>query len=112
MSSITNNNKQRILTKLNTLLELSYVYHSLSETTGLNKPLLVIILNENCNSLTQELSSMVAKIFESETDYLYRIFPYEYAVQQLREENLFFVHGCSCDKLIFHNHDSELNIFL
>ncbi|GAA3560334.1 hypothetical protein GCM10022395_08920 [Snuella lapsa] len=54
---------------------------------------------------------MVSKIFENETDYLYRIFPYEYAVQQLREENLFFVHGCSCDRLLFKDSDSELDIF-
>lgn len=111
MNSITNNTKQRILTKLNTLLELSYVYQSFSETTDPNKPLLVIILNKNCNSLTQELSSMVSKIFESETDYLYRIFPYEYAVQQLKGENLFFVHNCSHDKLIFNDPDSELDSF-
>ena len=54
---------------------------------------------------------MVAKIFQEETDYLYRIFSFEYAEEQLREGNLFFVHGCSWGKLIFHNTDDEVDIF-
>ncbi|MFD0834821.1 HEPN domain-containing protein [Mariniflexile aquimaris] len=61
--------------------------------------------------MTKELSGMVAKIFQEETDFLYRIFSFEYAHQQLKEENLFFVHGCFWDNLIFQNSDVELDNF-
>tara|TARA_R110002096_G_scaffold309246_3_gene503767 strand:+ start:7733 stop:8896 length:1164 start_codon:yes stop_codon:yes gene_type:complete len=103
--------QEQIIDKLNSLLEIKYVYESKFKTNGLLNPLLIVILKGNCSSLTNELSAMVAKIFQEETDFLYRIFSFEYAHQQLKEENLFFVHGCTWDKLIYQNSDAELNSF-
>ncbi|GAA3557743.1 HEPN domain-containing protein [Snuella lapsa] len=110
MNSITNN-KQGILTKLNTLLEVKHVFKSIIDNSENNRFVLIVILKGNCSSLTQELSSMVAKIFEHETDYLYRIFSFDYAQEQLNHGNLFFVHGCSRENMIFQNSDSGLDIF-
>ena len=103
--------QDQIIVKLKSLLEIKYIYESRIENDGFFKPILIVILKENCTALTKELSSMVAKIFQDETDFLYRIFSFEYAHQQLKEENLFFVHGCSWEKLIFHNADTELDNF-
>lgn len=96
-----------IINKLKSLLELKYLY----KTTCFGRSLFIIVLKGNCSSLTQELSAMVAKIFQEETDSLFRIFSFDYAEQQLREGNLFFVHGCKWDNVIYKNSDSELDIF-
>ncbi|PKQ45191.1 HEPN domain-containing protein [Confluentibacter flavum] len=111
MNIQTNKSEHNILNKLTMLLEVKYVYKSISETTENNQVLFIVLLEGNCSSLTHELSSMVAKIFQEETEFLYRIFSSEYAHQQLREENLFFVHGCAWDKIVFHNTDVELDFF-
>lgn len=103
--------QDQIIDKLKSLLEIKHVYKSRVERDSFPKPLLIVILKENCSSLTQELSAMVAKIFQEETDFLYRIFSLDYAQQQLKEENLFFVHGCTWDKLIYQNPDAELDSF-
>ncbi|MDE3740212.1 HEPN domain-containing protein [Maribacter polysaccharolyticus] len=101
--------QNQIINRLNSLLEIKYVYESIVETAGIFKPLLIVILQENCSSLTKELSSMIAKIFQEETDFLYRIFSLDFAQQQLKEENLFFVHGCTWDKMVFYNPDAEFD---
>ncbi|MDD7885058.1 HEPN domain-containing protein [Flavivirga sp. 57AJ16] len=103
--------QEQIIDKLKSLLEIKYVYKTRTKKEGFFKPLLIVILKGNCSSLTNELSSMVAKIFQDETDFLYRIFSFEYAYQQLKEENLFFVYGCTWDKIIFHNTNLELDSF-
>jgi HEPN domain-containing protein len=104
--------QDQIIGKLKSLLEIKYVYESRVEKEGFSKPIIIVILKGNCAQLTKELSSMVAKILQDETDFLYRIFPFEYALQQLNDENLFFVHGCTWNKLVFHNPDNrELDSF-
>ncbi|MGJ8548381.1 HEPN domain-containing protein [Winogradskyella wichelsiae] len=103
--------QKHIIDKLKSLLEIRYVYKSKVEGGKYLKSLLIIILQGNCSSLTKELSAMVAKIFQEETEFLYRIFSFEYAHHQLKEENLFFVHGCSWEKQIFYNPNSELDNF-
>ncbi|WP_445735307.1 HEPN domain-containing protein [Mariniflexile sp.] len=103
--------QDQIINKLKSLLEIKYIYETGTDKEGCFKPLLIVILKGNCSSLTNELSSMIAKIFQEETDFLYRIFSFGYAQQQLKEENLFFVHGCTWEKLIFHNSDTELESF-
>ncbi|MFI1770705.1 HEPN domain-containing protein, partial [Thalassobellus citreus] len=111
MNETTNLDRKHILNKLKSLLEIKYIYETRIEKEDSIKPILIIILKGKCSSLTQELSAMVAKIFQEETDFLYRIFSFEYAHQQLKEENLFFVHGCTWNKLVFHNPDDELDSF-
>lgn len=103
--------QDQIVDKLKSLLEIKFIYKSRFERESFLKPLLIIILKGNCSSLTQELSSMVAKIFQDETDFLYWIFSFEYALQQLKEDNLFFVNGCTWDNVIYHNPDTELDMF-
>ncbi|MEN3322220.1 HEPN domain-containing protein [Mariniflexile soesokkakense] len=103
--------QEQIIDKLKSLLEIKYVYKTRTEKEGFFKPLLIVILKGNCSSLTHELSSMVAKIFQEETEFLYRIFSLEYAEQQLKEENLFFVYGCTWDKLIYKDADTALDSF-
>lgn len=103
--------QEQIIIKLKSLLEIKYIYETRTENEDFLKPILIVILKGKCSSLTKELSAMVAKIFQDETDFLYRIFSFEYAQQQLKKENLFFVHGCTWDKLIFHNPDAELDSF-
>ncbi|CAH8293981.1 HEPN domain-containing protein [Mariniflexile fucanivorans] len=93
--------EQQIINKITSLLEVQYIYLSTVTENDFLKTMRIVILKGNCSSLTQELSSMVAKIFQEQTDFLYRIFSFDYAQQQLKEENLFFVHGCTWDKLIF-----------
>jgi HEPN domain-containing protein len=102
--------QEQIIDRIKSLLEIKHVFKSI-ETTANNQVLFIVILKVNCSSLTKELSSMVAKIFQEETDFLYRIFSFEYAQQQLMEENLFFVHGCTWDKLIYQNSDAALDSF-
>jgi len=103
--------QNQIITRLISLLEIKYVYESRIETEGLFKPLIIVILQGNSSSLSKELSSMVAKIFQEETDFLYRIFSFEYAQQQLKVDNLFFVHGCTLEYLIYNNPDVEFDSF-
>ncbi len=109
MDDEANTKQDQIINKLKSLLEINYIYKTNVKIESFQKPLLLVILKGNCSSLTKELSSMVAKIFQEETDFLYRIFSFEYAHQQLKEENLFFVHFCYWDKLIFQNPGAELN---
>ncbi len=104
-------NRDQIIDNLQSLLEIKYVYESIMEIDGSPKPLLIVILKGNCSSLTHELSSMVAKIFQEQTDYRYRIFSFEYAEKQLKEGNLFFAHGCNWKKMIVNNADTGTDIF-
>lgn len=101
----------QIVRKLTVLLDVKYIYKSGVTFKNCNTSLFILILEGNCSSLTRELSSMVAKIFQEETNFLYRIFSFEYAARQLKEENLFFVHGCSWEKQIFRNPNAEPDIF-
>jgi len=102
--------QEQIIDRLKSLLEIKYVFKSIV-TTANNQVLFIVILKVNCSSLSKELSSMVAKILQEETEFLYRIFSLDYAQQQLMEENLFFVHGCTWDKLIYQNTNAELDSF-
>lgn len=111
MDDEVNTKQERIINKLKSLLEIKYVYESTVKSKDVFKPLLIVILKGNCSNLTQELSSMAAKIFQEETDYLYRIFSFQYAQQQLKEENLFFVHGCAWEKVIYQQPDEEVDSF-
>lgn len=111
MKSKTITSLSTITLKLTSILDIKYIYKSRIQTDKTPTSLLIIILKGTCCSLTLELSSMVAKIFEHETDYLYRIFSFEYAQEQLNLGNLFFVHGCSWENVIFQNSDSGLDIF-
>ena len=110
MNNEVNKLEQNIISRLTVILEVKYIYKSILKTTGNNQLLFIVILKGKSSSLTQELSAMVAKIFQEETDFLYRIFSFEYAKQQLKEENLSFVHGCTWNKLVFHNPDDELDL--
>jgi HEPN domain-containing protein len=109
MNQEQNSYQEQIITKLTTLLEVKYIYSSEFVVEASIKTLIIILLKRNCSSLTHDLSAMVAKIFQEETDFLYRIFSFEYAQQQLKKENLFFIHGCSWDKVIFHDPETELD---
>ncbi len=111
MNQKTNLHREYVINKLTAILEVKYIYISDRVFEDNNKVLLIVILQGNCSSLTKELAAMVAKIFQEETNFLYRIFSLEYAHQQLKEGALFFVHGCSWEKLIFHHPDKELDYF-
>ncbi|REE28014.1 hypothetical protein DFQ09_101856, partial [Winogradskyella pacifica] len=111
MNKKTNSPIKQIISKLINCLEIKYIYKTEIVLEKESKTLLIVILQGNCSSLTKELSAMIAKIFQEETDFLYRIFSFEYAHHQLKEENLFFVHGCSWEKQIFYNPNSELDNF-
>lgn len=103
--------QDQIVEKLKSILEIKHIYELKIEKEGFLKPMLIVILKENCTELTQELSSMVAKIFENETDYLYRIFSFKYAEQQLKFENLFFANGCLWERVISYKSDVDLDVF-
>tara|TARA_R110000868_G_scaffold346999_1_gene608103 strand:- start:3135 stop:4301 length:1167 start_codon:yes stop_codon:yes gene_type:complete len=111
MNREPNSYREQVINKLTTLLEVKYIFKSDIVFEDYNKSLIIIVLKGNCSSLTKELSAMIAKIIQEETDFLYRIFSFEYAQQQLKEENLFFVHGCTWDKVIFHTSIAELDSF-
>ncbi|MFI0430546.1 HEPN domain-containing protein [Mariniflexile sp. HMF6888] len=102
--------QDQMIVQLKSLLEIKYVYKSKPEKDSGFKSLLIVILKENSPSITQELSSMVAKIFQEETDVLYRIFSFEYAQQQLRKANLFFIHGCHPSKLIYKSDNTDAGL--
>lgn len=103
--------EQQIIEKITSLLEIQYIYLATKVGEDTFKKVWIVILKGSCTSLTKELSAMVAKIFQEETDFLYRIFSSEYAEQQLKAENLFFVYGCTWDKLIYQNPDASLDVF-
>ena len=102
--------QDKIINKLKSLLEINYIYKSRIEENDSFKPLFIVILKGNCSSLTHKLSSMIAKIFQEETDFLYRIFSFEYARQQLKEDNLFFIRGCNPANLIYKSPNTENQI--
>ncbi|MBC9796798.1 HEPN domain-containing protein [Sinomicrobium weinanense] len=91
---------QDITQKLVQLLEVQYIYKT-EITEGNPQKLLIIVLRGRCSTLTTELADTVGKIFQEQTDFLYRIFSMEYAGEQLKEKNLFFIHGCLPHKLIY-----------
>lgn len=111
MNQEPNLHREQVINKLTTLLEVKYIYKSDIVFEDYSKSLIIILLEGNCSSLTHELSAMVAKIFQEETDFLYRIFSFGYAQLQLKEDNLFFVNGCTWDNVIYHNPDTELDMF-
>lgn len=102
---------QQIINKLSTLLDIRYIYRPEIGPKDHDKPLFIVIMEGNCSSLSHELSSMVGKIFQDETDSLYRLFSYGYAQQQLKDENLFFVAGCSWTNLIHQNSVVDTDVF-
>lgn len=102
---------QQIVNKLSTILDIRYIYRSETGPTDHDKPLFIVIMEGNCSSLSQELSTMVGKIFQDETDSLYRLFSYGYAEQQLKDENLFFVVGCAWTHLIYQNSGVDMDVF-
>ncbi|MFI0429201.1 HEPN domain-containing protein [Mariniflexile sp. HMF6888] len=110
MGQETNSNREQVINKLTTFLEVKYIYKLDIVFEDYGKSLLIIVLKETSPSLTQGLSSMVAKIFQEETDVLYRIFSFEHAQQQLREENLFFIHGCHPSKLIYKSDNTDIGL--
>lgn len=102
---------QQIVSKLSSLLEIRYIYLSKAGPKDHDRSLFIVIVKGNCPSMSHELSAMVAKIFQDETDFLYRIFPYEFALQQLREGKLFFAQGCAWSNLIYNRSDRDLDLF-
>src|SRR5690606_29587895 len=92
-------------------LDIRYIYRSEIGFKDHNKSLFIIIMEGDCSSLSHELSSMVGKIFQNETDSLYRLFSYGYARQQLQDENLFFVVGCKWTNLIYQNSRKDVDLF-
>lgn len=109
MGQETNSHIQ-VINKLSSFLEVKYIYKSDIVFEDYGKSLLIIVLKENIPSLNQGLSSIVAKIFQEETDVLYRIFSFEYAQQQLSEANLFFIHGCHLSKLIYKSDETDTGL--
>tara|TARA_R110002020_G_scaffold63170_2_gene168673 strand:+ start:31602 stop:32777 length:1176 start_codon:yes stop_codon:yes gene_type:complete len=101
-----------IIQKLTSLLEVRHIFVSPTGSAGQAMPLLIVVLDENGPALSQDLSGMVAKIFQEGTPYLYRIFSGTYAEKQLREGNLFFVHACTADRSIFRHQDAGPDAFL
>jgi|GEM_PF-316942 len=104
-------NMEMVIQKLTTLLDVKYIYKSDVTFNEDSKPLLLILLKDHCGTLSNDLSSMVAKIFEDATAYHYRIFGYDYAKQQLHENNLFFVYGCQWEHCIYKDATAEVDVF-
>ena len=102
---------QQIVNKLTALLEVQYIYRSEIVSGNRIISLFIVILEGNGSSLSLELSPMIGKIFQDETDSLYRIFPYGYALQQLKGGNLFFVHGCDWSNLVHLNSKRDIDLF-
>ena len=98
---------QHIIDKITSLLEVRYIYRCETIEESYCKTIWLVVLKGNCSSLTQELSSMVAKIFQDGTDHLYRIYSFEYVEQQLKTMNLFFIHGCQPSKLIYNSGQND-----
>ncbi|MFC5194763.1 HEPN domain-containing protein [Bizionia hallyeonensis] len=111
MSQILNSHQEQVINKLTTLLDIKYIYQSDTGLAGGNQPLLIVVLSGYCSALTQKLSAMVAKICQEETAMLYRIFPLDYAEEQLIADNLFFVYHCSWDKLVYQSPQTEPDRF-
>ncbi len=111
MSQILNSHQEQVINKLTTLLDIKYIYQSDTGLAGSNQTLLIVVLSGSCSALTQKLSAMVAKICQEETAMLYRIFPLDYAEEQLIADNLFFVYHCSWDKLIYQSPQAEPDRF-
>ncbi|MGS2760994.1 HEPN domain-containing protein [Sinomicrobium sp. M5D2P9] len=86
-----------ITQKLVQLLEVQYIYQTDIEEGSL----LIILLRGRCSALTTELATTVGRIFQEETAYRYRIFDMDYAEEQLKDKNLFFIHGCLPHKLVY-----------
>lgn len=99
------------VSKLLSLLEIRYIYNLEYGHEDSTRSLYIIILETSCSSLSKELSSMVGKIFQDGTNDLYRIFPFDYAEQQLRDQNLFFVHACALSNLIYSNPTKDIDMF-
>lgn len=82
-------------------MEIRMIYRSGVQQELYPKSVFIIILDKDDTALSPELRTMVDKIFREETDCLYRVFALEYAAQQLKEENLFFVYGLRKENLVY-----------
>src|SRR5690606_8218590 len=91
---------QQIVNKLTALLEIQYIYRSEIVIGDRVSSLFIVILEGNSSSLSHELSSMVGKIFQDETDSLNRFFAFGYALHQLTGGSMFVVHGSDWSNLI------------
>lgn len=111
MDNATQTAQSQIISKLVALLDLKYIYQSDTGLSGSNQPLLIVVLSGSCSALTQKLSAMVAKICQEETAMLYRIFPLDYAEEQLIADNLFFVYHCTWDNCIYQSPQAEPDRF-
>ncbi|MBC9798283.1 hypothetical protein [Sinomicrobium weinanense] len=110
MNYKTDIDEKEIVEKLTKLLEVQYIYLSATGNKDYSKPVWIVILKGNRTGLTTELSAMVAKIFQEETNALYRIFSFEYAQEQLKDKNLFFIHGCHPSNLIYKSDEIDTGL--
>lgn len=110
MSSKTRIYRKQVIDKLTAILDVQFIFLSNTENKTHLKDVWIIILKSHSSSLALELATIVTRIFQN-TNSLYRIFSYDYAEQQLKDGNLFFVHGCSREKMAMRALGSENDIF-
>lgn len=100
----------QILSKLTLLPEVKLIY-KLTSDRNIDNRLFIILLDPNCSTKSEELSLILEDICEEDNDFLYRVFSFEYARQQLLEQNLFFVHGCLWTHLVYSSSTENIDLF-
>lgn len=101
----------QILSKLNSLPRVQLIYQLKLDRNTNRKSLFIFILDKNCAFVPKELSLMLENIFGNETDYMYRVFPFEYARQQLIGHNLFFVRLCLFGRRVYSSSKEGTELF-
>jgi len=102
---------QQTVSKLTSLLEIQYIYLlEIGEGSG-SRSLFILLLGTSCPPLSKELSSNIDNIFQDMPNCLYRIFTFDYALGQLKGQNLFFVHGCARSNLVYSDPKLEADLF-
>ena len=101
----------QILSKLNSLPQVQLIYQLKLDRNTNRESLFIFILDKNCAFVPKELSLMLENIFGNETSYMYRVFPLEYARQQLMAHNLFFVRACLFGQRVYSSSNEGTDLF-
>lgn len=92
--------RQQITDKIIDLLKVQYLYEFPIEIQGTQKSCVLVIKN-NADKPKGNLPS-VSDIFKEHPEYKYRIYPENYAREQLAQGNIFFIHACLSQHLEYH----------
>lgn len=98
---------EKIIDQLGSLLDLCYVFKSQLRSTQNITPMLIVLHQGDQQTITEELSLKIDKLFKTVHLYAVKIFSVEYARNKFILQNLFFIQHCQKENIIYQLKDAK-----